>query len=41
MTSNYLRTAVDIALRDMLRSARSLFAVVFAFVVPLTLVGIM
>ncbi len=36
-----LRTAVDIALRDMLRSARSLFAVVFAFVVPLTLVGIM
>jgi ABC-2 type transport system permease protein len=40
MSVNF-RTALDIALRDMLRSTRSLFAVMFAFVVPLTIVGIM
>lgn len=35
------RAAVDIALRDMLRTGRSFFAVMFALIMPLMIVGIM
>ncbi len=35
------RTAIDLALRDLLRTGRSMFAVMFALVIPLTLVSVM
>jgi len=38
---NIRRAAIDIALRDILRTTRSFFAVMFAFVVPLFIVGLM